>query len=90
MKKGFRTPNFGKRVSSRTTGRITRSTRSSINPIYGKKGTGLANDPERAIYNKVYNETTFGADEDGCTCGCGCLVVVFALFVLWNIIGLFF
>ncbi len=37
MKKGFRTPNLSKRVSSRTTGKLTRSTRSLTNPLYGKK-----------------------------------------------------
>ena len=29
-----------------------------INPLYGKKGMGLVNDPKKAIYNKVYNKTT--------------------------------
>lgn len=90
MKKGFRTPNLSKRVSSRTTGKLTRSTRSLTNPLYGKKSTGFANDPERALYNKIYNKTTFGTDEDGCVFGCGCLAVVFSIFILWILVNSFF
>jgi hypothetical protein len=37
--------------------------KSAINPLYGKKGMGLINDPKKAIYNKVYNKTTVSADK---------------------------
>ena len=85
MKIGVRTPNLKKRVSSRTTGAINRKVKKATSPYYGQKGTGLVKDPERAIYNKVYNKTTFGADDtDGCTYGCGC--IVFVAFVIIMII----
>jgi hypothetical protein len=85
MKIGVRTPNLKKRVSSRTTGAINRKVKKATSPYYGQKGAGLVKDPERAIYNKVYNKTTFGADDsDGCTYGCGC--IVFVAFVIIMVI----
>ncbi|WP_228064566.1 TM2 domain-containing protein [Streptococcus danieliae] len=30
----------------------------NVNPLYGKKGMGLINNPKKAVYNKVYNKTT--------------------------------
>ena len=59
MKIGMRTPNLKKSVSARTTGRIKREIKRSINPLYGKKGMGWVNNPEKAAYNKIYNKTTF-------------------------------
>lgn len=59
MKVGIRTPSIKKSVSARTTGKFNRVVKSSINPLYGKKGMGWVNDPKRAAYNKVYNKTTF-------------------------------
>lgn len=41
-----------------TTGRAKRAVKSSINPLYGKKGMGYINNPKKAVYNKVYNKTT--------------------------------
>lgn len=58
MKVGVRTPSISKSIKARTTGKIKRNVKSSINPLYGKKGMGLINDPEKAVYNKVYNKTT--------------------------------
>ena len=58
MKYGMRTPNVNKRISARTTGKITRTVNKAVNPLYGKKGMGFVNDPSRAVYNKVYNKTT--------------------------------
>lgn len=60
MKFGFRTPSPRRSLKARTTGRLKRKVKSSINPLYGKKGTGWIRDPRRAAYNKVYNKTTFG------------------------------
>lgn len=60
MKVGMRKPSIKKSISSRTTGRITRSMKSAVNPLYGKKGMGVINDPERAVKNAVYKRTTFG------------------------------
>lgn len=58
MKIGIRTPSPEKSIKARTTGRIKRKAKSSINPFYGKKGMGYLKDPERAIKNKVYHELT--------------------------------
>ncbi|ABF33862.1 TPA: hypothetical protein VDA20_001717 [Streptococcus pyogenes] len=60
MKIGLRTPSLKKSIKARTTGKIKRSLKKSINPMYDKKGVGLITDPEKAIYNKVYKKTTFG------------------------------
>lgn len=59
MKVGVRKPSLKKSISARTTGRAKRAVKSSVNPLYGKKGMGWINDPEKAAYNKVYNKTTF-------------------------------
>lgn len=56
MKIGFRTPNLKKAIKARTTGKIKRSLKKSVNPVYGKKGIGLITDPKKAIYNKVYKK----------------------------------
>lgn len=60
MKFGFRTPSPMKSIKARTTGRIKRKAKSMVNPFYGKKGMGLLN-PEKAVYNKIYNKTSFGS-----------------------------
>ena len=52
-----------KRVKARTTGKLKRKVKSSINPFYGKKGMGWVRDPKRALYNKVYNKTTIKFDD---------------------------
>lgn len=57
MKKGFRTPSVKKSISARTTGKATRAVKRAVNPTYGKKGMGMINDPKKAVYNKVYNNT---------------------------------
>lgn len=83
MKIGVRTPNVKKRISSRTTGVINRKVKKATSPYYGKKGTGLLRNPERAIYNKVYNKTTVGVDDgEGCTYGCGCIVFIAFVFIM--------
>ncbi len=58
MKFGYRTPSIKRSISARTTGKIKRTVKKTINPTYGKKGTGLINDPKKSIYNKIYNKTT--------------------------------
>lgn len=60
MKFGFRTPNLKKSFKARTTGRIKRSAKKTINPFYGKKGMGFVNNPKKAVYNKIYHKTSFG------------------------------
>lgn len=58
MKIGVRTPSLKKSFKARTTGRINRTLKKSVNPLYGKKGMGYIKNPERAIYNKVYHKVT--------------------------------
>jgi len=55
---GIRTPNIKKSIKARTTGKVKRATKSSINPLYGSNGMGYINNPQKAIYNKVYNKTS--------------------------------
>lgn len=50
-----------KSISSRTTGKAMRKLISSIDPYYGKKGVGWIKNPEKALYNYIYNRTTVDA-----------------------------
>ena len=59
MKFGARKPSFKKSIKARTTGRINRAVKRSVNPLYGKKGVGFVKDPSRSIKNAVYQRTTF-------------------------------
>lgn len=61
MKYGIRTPSIKKSVKARTTGRAKRAVKSTINPTYGKKGTGYIKNPKKAVYNTVYKKTTYDA-----------------------------
>lgn len=61
MKIGIRKPNLKKSIKARTTGRIKRTVKRSINPLYGKKGIGFIKNPKKAIYNKVYHRTSLNA-----------------------------
>lgn len=63
MKFGVRKPSIKRSISARTTGRIKRSVKKTVNPLYGKKGMGYINDPKKAVYNKVYNKTTVGVKD---------------------------
>ena len=58
MKIGMRKPSLKKSLKARTTGKLKRSVKSTINPFYGKKGMGILH-PKKAIYNKIYKKTTF-------------------------------
>lgn len=58
MKIGVRTPNLKKSFKARTTGRLNRTLKKSVNPFYGKKGMGYIKNPEKAIYNKIYHKVT--------------------------------
>ncbi|MFP7153530.1 hypothetical protein [Weissella paramesenteroides] len=59
MKFGMRTPSLKKSFKARTTGKLKRQVKSTINPFYGKKGMGWLRDPKKVMYNKVYHKTTF-------------------------------
>lgn len=55
----MRKPSFKKSIKARTTGKAKRAIKKAIIPGYGKKGTGMIKNPRKAVYNKVYNKTTF-------------------------------
>lgn len=59
MKFGMRKPSLKKSIKARTTGKLKRQVKSLVNPLYGKKGTGLITKPKRAAYNKIYKKTSF-------------------------------
>lgn len=59
MKFGMRKPSIKKSLSARTTGRAKRAVKRAFTPGYGRKGMGWLKDPKRAVYNKIYNKTTF-------------------------------
>ena len=60
MRIGPRKPSVKKSLSARTTGKVNRKLNKAVNPLHGKKGMGMVNDPKKAVYNKVYNKTTIG------------------------------
>lgn len=60
MKIGLRKPSLKKSLKARTTGKIKRDIKSAVIPTYNQKGLGIIKNPKKAIYNKVYNKTTFG------------------------------
>lgn len=50
MKYDVRKPNIKKSIKARTTGKIKRQMKKAVNPLYGKKGMGVINDPKKAAY----------------------------------------
>lgn len=60
MKIGMRKPSLKKSFKARTTGKIKRKIKKSVNPLYGKKGVGFAKNPKKSVKHKVYKKTTFG------------------------------
>ena len=60
VKVGLRTPSIKKSVRARTTGRIKRKVKRTVNPFYGKKGVGFIKNPKKSVKNKIYKKTTFG------------------------------
>lgn len=63
MKIGIRKPSIKKMVKAKTVGKAKRAVKKVVNPVYGKKGTGLVKDPKRAVKNKVYKKTTVGVKD---------------------------
>ncbi len=59
MKFGIRTPSLKRSLKARTTGRAKRSVKKTLIPGYGKKGMGWVKNPKKAMYNKIYNKTSF-------------------------------
>lgn len=92
MKLGFRTPNLKSRVKARTTGKVKRKMKRSVNPLYGKKGMGLLRNPKKSIYNRIYRRTTISADKAGglFTGILNLLILPFALLVKLTWLVLYF
>lgn len=61
MKVGIRKPNIKSSIKARTTGKAKRAMKRAVNPLYGKKGMGVINDPKKAVYNAAYQRTTVSA-----------------------------
>ena len=57
MKFGFRTPSLTKRIAARTS--VKRIIRHNLG-FKAPRGWGWVTDPEKALYNKVYNKTSSG------------------------------
>lgn len=63
MKFGIRTPSLKKSIKARTTGKLKRQVKKAVIPFYGEKGTGIIKDPQKAIYNKIYDKTSIGVND---------------------------
>lgn len=63
MKIGYRKPSVKKSIKARTTGKVKRKMKKAVNPFYGKKGMGYVKNPKKAVYNNIYNKTTFGVSD---------------------------
>ena len=59
MKFGMRKPSIKRSISARTTGKTKKAVKKAFIPGYGKKGSGWIKNPKKAVYNKIYNKTTF-------------------------------
>jgi len=59
MKIGLRTPSLKKSFKARTTGKLKRTLKRSVNPFYGKKGVGFIKNPQKSVKGKIYRKTTF-------------------------------
>ncbi len=59
MKLGIRKPSLKKMIKASTTGKLKREIKKAVVPTYGQKGTGIIKSPKKAVYNKVYNKTSF-------------------------------
>ena len=53
MKYGVRKPNVKKSIKARTTGKVKRQVKKAVNPLYGKKGMGIVNDPKKDSSRKL-------------------------------------
>src|ERR1044071_5868768 len=59
MKFGLRTPSLKKRIAARTSWK--RYVRHSLG-VKAPRGMGILTNPKRAVYNRVYNRTSFSID----------------------------
>lgn len=58
MKFGFRSPSLKKSFKASTSRSLKRAFKSTFIPAYGRKGMGYVNNPKKALYNKLYSNTT--------------------------------
>ncbi len=58
MKLKMRKPSFTKSLYSETTCNVIKEIQKAIIPEYGKKGKEIL-DPQKSVYNKLYNTTTY-------------------------------
>ena len=62
MKFGFRVPSLKKRIAARTS--VKRFARHSLG-LKAPRGFGFFTNPKKAVYNRIYNKTTFGLKDIG-------------------------
>lgn len=60
MKFGLRIPSLTKRIAARTS--VKRYVRQSLG-LKAPRGWGWVTNPKKALYNRVYNRTTFGVGD---------------------------
>lgn len=65
MKLGLRSRSFNKSISAMTTGRLTRTVKKNINPLYGKSGINKFKNPKKYIDDKIYHKFTIGMPGTG-------------------------
>ncbi len=88
MKFGLRIPSLKRRISARTSWK--RYVRHNMG-LKMPRGMGWLSNPRKALYNRVYNRTSFSIDRlfkvgkgrKSSSSGCGCLIVI--LLFLWII-----
>lgn len=61
MKYGVRKPNVKKSIKARTTGKVKRQVKKAVNPLYGKKGMGIVNDPKKLLIMQCIVERPSGS-----------------------------
>jgi hypothetical protein len=82
MKFGFRTPSITKRIAARTS--VKRVIRHNLG-LKAPRGFGWVTNPKRALYNKVYNQTS-----RGCLVSLVFFISVplFLIYTLWKTVNL--
>lgn len=60
MKYGIRKPSIKRSIRARTTGKLKRRVKRTLNPFYGKRGMGFLLHPFKAVYGWIYRRVTIG------------------------------
>ena len=69
MKIGVRKRSFSKSLKARTTGKLKRKLKKTVNPLYGKKNINIVKNPTKYIKNKLYHSLTVGVPGTGLSKG---------------------